>query len=123
MKKIFAVIVMTLTLSTFVYADSKNTNTPNMEASSSAVVSPTSVLGQIVDSQSYSPLNCAIVTINGAENKTIKRITSNNNGLFEINGLPAGSYKMTVSFPGCEDVSMNISVNGSVTDMGVIEIK
>lgn len=124
MKKIFAVIALTLSFTAFSYADSKNNEGNNEEASVSSMVIPqNTIFGQVVESDSYSPLNCAIITINSSSDQPVKRMTSNGNGLFEISGIPAGNYKMTVSFPGCNDVNMNVKVSHSSTDMGVIEIK
>lgn len=124
MKKIFAVIALTLTLTTYSSAYSADSdNTAKANAESSISYANNSITGQIVDSDSFSPLNCAVITIDGLSNQSKGRITSNENGIFELKGIPAGQYQMTVTFPGCDTIKMFINVDGTVTDMGVIEIK
>lgn len=123
MKKILTFALILTMGMTSIYAYSNNehkTATGGNSFASEYITDGNSLTGQIVQTMDYSPINSANIYVSGKVNKSI---ISNQNGIFEIAGLPEGDYTIIITYPGHKSLKMNIRISNHLTDLGIIEIE
>src|SRR2546423_616039 len=91
-----------------------------------AAQKPGSVKGRLVDTSAKQPLSEATVSVINAKDSSLVSYTlTNKQGIFEIEQLDAGDYKLFVSFKGYQPFKKNfsISVDKKPVDLGEIKLE
>jgi TonB-dependent receptor len=97
--------------STFTDTESSNSSTPSADTSQASLNSGT-ILGQILDGVTQTPLSGAIILVSGASSSASK---TDKTGNFTIVSNTAGSCTLFVSFPGYIADTLFMKLNGAVT--------
>ena len=78
-----------------------------------------SLTGNIRDRSDNSPLAGANIVIKDQDGKVVKATTSDDKGVFKINGLQAGiGIALTITYVGYVPVEKSISIRGGIQDLG-----
>jgi outer membrane receptor protein involved in Fe transport len=84
------------------------------------------ISGKIVDSVSSQSIEFATITVSRQDNnKVVKGLSSDKNGLFSIAGIPDGKFKVSISFVGYKTIirnNINISKNHPNASLGTISM-
>lgn len=80
------------------------------------------IMGQVVENDNYTPVASAVVSLIDSNNAFIGNVSTNDNGLFELTDIPYGDYSVRVSYYGCIDQMIRVSVSANQTDLGVLEV-
>jgi len=82
------------------------------------------ISGKIIDSVSTQAIEFATITVSRQDNnKVVKGLSSDKNGLFSINGIPNGKFKVSISFVGYKTLirnNININKNHFNVNLGTI---
>ncbi|NDD36111.1 MAG: carboxypeptidase-like regulatory domain-containing protein, partial [Flavobacteriia bacterium] len=74
---------------------------------------PGGLRGNVQEYGSQMPLEYALVVVNADAKEGLTQALSaytNSDGYFQINGIPAGTYEVTVKMAGFKDMKRSISV-------------
>jgi TonB family protein len=84
---------------------------PEPEPEPVAAVPVGALHGQVLDAGSDQPIADATVTISREEGEAPEPATTDARGAFRFGDLPAGSYRVTISAPGYDDLVLTETVN------------
>jgi polyhydroxyalkanoate synthesis regulator phasin len=82
--------------------------------------------GKVIDKQSKQPISYATISIvNVLDSSVVTGVISNENGGFQIDDLPMGEYKVSVSFIGYKASSKKVSLNlrNRNVDIGELQLE
>ncbi|MBR6830811.1 MAG: outer membrane beta-barrel protein [Tidjanibacter sp.] len=83
-----------------------------------------SITGQLVDEANDNPIIGAVIEVYDVAKPDAKKyLTSAGEGSFKITSLAKGTYKVTFSFMGYENLVKEVEVGGSATNLGILKMK
>jgi hypothetical protein len=82
------------------------------------------VSGRVLDATNGSPIPFVSIIVETAEGKQVAGALTAENGRFQMQGLPPGNYKVTITFPGFEpgDTNVLVSTLNQAYDLGDIRL-
>ncbi|KAF2329059.1 outer membrane beta-barrel family protein [Flavobacterium daemonense] len=82
------------------------------------------ITGKVIDAETKIPIEMAIVSVyRSGETKVLNGQTTDQNGAFSIENLPAGEYKITVDFISYKTASYNsVKLNSGAVNLGNIQL-
>src|SRR5580704_9447919 len=83
--------------------------------------SDSATLGGVVEDQSGGVLPGAHLLVTNVETKAVRKISTNQSGVFSVPGLNPGNYTIRVQHPGFDDVEVN-DVTLNIGDSRQMEI-
>jgi hypothetical protein len=83
----------------------------------------TTVRGRVVDSLTQTPLEFASVAVTTAAGKAAGAALTNADGRFEIKGITAGRYTLSVSYVGYRTATRSIRPSGNIWDAGTLPLE
>jgi len=109
MKRVFALLVLTLSLFTVAQAQRNDG----------------SIKGKLIDTAGKQPIMGATVSVLNAKDSSLATFTlSNKQGVFEVKGLSPGDYRLIISSQGYAETKQNISISDTTKaiDLGDLSI-
>jgi outer membrane receptor protein involved in Fe transport len=118
-------LLLLFTIITFQLVQAQQTNPPVVPATS-APKGTGKITGIVLDSASRQPVSYAtIALINQSTNKPTDGAVADDKGQFSLNKIPAGNYKISVTFIGYksyEKANITIAEKGSDINVGIISL-
>ncbi|HHV02840.1 MAG: TonB-dependent receptor [Bacteroidales bacterium] len=81
------------------------------------------IRGTVVDKETHNPLAFATLAVRDSSDAVVAAATAEENGSFQIDGIPYGSYRLVATFIGYKEISRDIELKEEKIDAGVIEME
>jgi outer membrane receptor protein involved in Fe transport len=121
MKKIFIIFISSfLSFNSFA-----QTSASNSDATSSTNPTGSKITGYVIDSAFTKAVEFASIALfSKSANKIVDGTVADDKGMFTLTKITAGEYRLTISFVGFSNKSIDITIeNGQDVDLGVINLQ